>query len=48
MPGSSDEHLVGRGGRWLARGRLERALTALAVAAIAASFRARTALFSRR
>jgi hypothetical protein len=32
---------------WLARGRLERALAALAVAAIAASLGARSALFSR-
>jgi peroxiredoxin family protein len=33
---------------WLAQGRIERALAALAVAAIAASFGARTALFGRR
>jgi hypothetical protein len=33
---------------WLLQGRLERALAALAVAGIAASFGARIALFSRR
>jgi hypothetical protein len=33
---------------WLPRGRLERALAALAVAAIAASFGGRIALFGRR
>jgi hypothetical protein len=33
---------------WLVQGRLERALAAVAVALIAASFGARIALFSRR
>jgi hypothetical protein len=35
-------------GVWLLQGRLERALAAVAVAAIAASFGARIALLSRR